>query len=161
MNSIRKLNRSSEALQAYEATIGYPERDRYLAGGYKDSFSDRAQFRIGRVHYDDNRYNDARFVFEEFIQNRTQSPRLAAAYIYLAAISQKRDENKQAAYFYEQAETLLKDNPIQMAMFIEEAGTPRSLPRHRFRDSDAVPQRTPKTAFHKIQLILTDASTSL
>ncbi len=119
----RKLNRSNEAVEAYEATIGYPERDRYLAGGYKDSFSDRAQFRIGRVHYDDDRYEDARFVFEEFIQNRTRSPRLAAAYIYLATISEKRGENKQAAYFYEQAETLLKDNPIQMAMLIEEAGT--------------------------------------
>ena len=119
----RKLNRSNEAVEAYQTTVAYPERDRYLAGGYKDSFSDRAQFRIGRVHYDDNRYDDARFVFEEFIQNRARSPRLAAAYIYLAAISEKRDENKQAAYFYEQAETLLKDDPIQMAMFIEEADT--------------------------------------
>ena len=117
----RTLNRYNEALQAYEATIGYPERDRYLAGGYKDSFSDRAQFRIGRVHYDDDRYDDARFVFEEFIQNRARSPRLAAAYVYLASISEKRAENRQAIYFYEQAETLLKDNPIQMAMFIEEA----------------------------------------
>ena len=119
----RKLNRSNEAVQAYKTTVGYPERDRYLAGGYKDSFSDRAQFRIGRVHYDDNRYDDARFVFEEFIQNRARSPRLAAAYIYLAAISEKRNENKQAVYFYEQAETLLKDDPIQMATFIEEADT--------------------------------------
>ena len=119
----RKLNRSEEAVQAYKTTVSYPERARYLAGGYKDSFSDRAQFRIGRVHYDDARYNDARFVFEEFIQNRARSPRLAAAYIYLAAVSEKRAENKQAAHFYEQAETLLKDNPIQMAMFIEEAGT--------------------------------------
>ena len=119
----RKLNRSKEAVEAYKTTVGYPERDRYLAHGYKDSYSDRAQFRIGRVHYSDDRYDDARFVFEEFIQTRGRSPRLAAAYIYLAAISEKRGENKQAAHFYEQAETLLKDNPIQMAMFIEEAGT--------------------------------------
>ncbi len=131
----RKLNRYNEALQAYEATIGYPERDRYLAGGYKDSFSDRAQFRIGRVHYDDDRYDDARFVFEEFIQNRTRSPRLAAAYIYLASISEKRAENRQAIYFYEQAGTLLKDNPIQMAMFIEEAS---ALGHFHATDAEAV-----------------------
>ena len=87
----RKLHRYNEALQAYETTIGYPERDRYLAGGYKDSFADRAQFRIGRVHYDDRRYNEARFAFEEFIQNRTQSPRLAAAYVYLATICEKSE----------------------------------------------------------------------
>ena len=119
----RKLNRSGEALQAYKTTIGYPERDRYLAGGHKDSFSDRAQFRIGRVHYDDGRYNEARFAFEEFIQNRTESPRVAAAYIYLAAINEKHDEKAQAAYFYKRAEETLKDNPVQMASLIEEAST--------------------------------------
>ena len=117
----RKLNRYNEALQAYETTIGYPERDRYLAGGYRDSFADRAQFRIGRVHYDDRRYNEARFAFEEFIQNRTQSPRLAAAYIYLAAICENRNENAQAAYYYKRAENLLTDNPMQMTTLIEEA----------------------------------------
>ena len=120
----RKLHRYNEALQAYETTIGYPERDRYLAGGaggYKDSFADKAQFRIGRVHYDDNRYDEARFVFEEFIQNRTRSPRLAAAYIYLAAINEEQAENRQAIEFYKKTETLIKDDPVQMAMLIEEA----------------------------------------
>ena len=117
----RGLHRYNEALQAYETTIGYPERDRYIAGGYKDSFADRAQFRIGRVHYEDRRYNEARFAFEEFIQNRTQSPRLAAAYIYLAAICENRNENAQAAYYYKRAENLLTDNPVQMTTLIEEA----------------------------------------
>ena len=117
----RKLNRSNEALQAYKTTIGYPERDRYLAGGYKDSFADRAQFRIGRVHYDDNRYDEARAVFEEFIQNRGQSPRLAAAHVYLAAISEKRAENRLAIEYYKNTETLLRNDPVQMTMLIEEA----------------------------------------
>ena len=117
----RSLHRYNEALQAYETTIGYPERDRYLAGGYKDSFADRAQFRIGRVHYDDRRYSEARFTFEEFIQNRTQSPRLAAAYIYLAAVCENQGEPAQAAYFYERVEELITDNPMQMTTLIEEA----------------------------------------
>ena len=132
----RELHRYNEALQAYETTIGYPERDRYLAGGYKDSFADRAQFRIGRVHYDDRRYNEARFAFEEFIQSRTQSPRLAAAYVYLAAICENQGENAQAAYFYERAESLLTDNTMQMTMLIEEASTLGNLPVST--DSDAV-----------------------
>ena len=119
----RELHRYNEALQAYETTIGYPERDRYLAGGYKDSFADRAQFRIGRVHYDDNRYDEARFVFQTFIQNRERSPRRAAAYIYLAAISEERAENAQAVDYYKKAEILLKDDPVQMRMLIEEAST--------------------------------------
>ena len=132
----RELHRYNEALQAYETTIGYPERDRYLAGGYKDSFADRAQFRIGRVHYDDRRYNEARFAFEEFIQNRTQSPRLAAAYVYLAAICENQGENAQAAYFYERAESQLTDNAIQMTMLIEEASALGKL--QVSADSDAV-----------------------
>ena len=133
----RKLNRSNEALQAYKTTIGYPERDRYLAGGYKDSFADRAQFRIGRVHYDDNRYDEARAVFEEFIQNRGQSPRLAAAHIYLAAISEKRAENRLAIEYYKNTETLLRNDPVQMTMLIEEAGMLGNL---QATDADAVIQ---------------------
>ena len=131
----RKLNRYSEALQAYKTTIGYPERDRYLAGGYKDSFADRAQFRIGRVHYDDGRYDKARFAFEEFIKSRTKSPRLAAAYIYLAAISENQRKIADAAEFYKKAETLLMDNPVQMSALIEEASTLGNL---QATDSDTV-----------------------
>ena len=129
------MNRYSEALQAYKTTIGYPERDRYLAGGYKDSFADRAQFRIGRVHYDDGRYDKARFAFEEFIKSRTESPRLAAAYIYLAAISENQRKIADAAEFYKKAETLLTDNPVQMAALIEEASTLGNL---QAADSDTV-----------------------
>lgn len=131
----RELHRYNEALQAYETTIGYPERDRYLAGGYKDSFADRAQFRIGRVHYDDNRYDEARFVFQTFIQNREQSPRRAAAYIYLAAISEERAQNSQAVKYYKKAETLIKDNPVQMTTLIDEASALGTL---QSTDPDAV-----------------------
>ena len=67
----RNLQRYDEAIEAYQTTIGYPEREIYLSGGYKDSYADRAQFRIGRVHYEDQRYTDARFAFEEFIKART------------------------------------------------------------------------------------------
>ena len=131
----RSLHRYNEALQAYETTIGYPERDRYLAGGYKDSFADRAQFRIGRVHYDDRRYNEARFAFEEFIQNRLQSPRLAAAYVYLAAINENQGQTAQASYYYERAEEHLTDNYIQMTMLIEEVSALGNL---QTTDPDAV-----------------------
>lgn len=118
----RKLQRYSEALQAYKTTIGYPERELYLPGGYKDSFADRAQFRIGRVHYEDQRYNDARFAFEEFIKNRKGSPRLAAAYIYLAAMHQVSGEKDTAADYYQKAENILKNSQIQIQMVIDEAG---------------------------------------
>ena len=119
----QKLQRFDEALQAYQTTISYPERELYLSGGYKDSYADRAQFRIGRVHFEDQRYTDARFAFEEFIKNRTRSPRLAAASIYLAVMHQESGEKDAAAEYYRKAEKMLTNNPIQMQMVIDEAGT--------------------------------------
>ena len=119
----RKLQRSNEAIQAYQTTISYPERELYLPGGYKDSFADRAQFRIGRVHFEDKRYSDARFAFEEFIKNRPGSPRLAAAHVFLAVMHHENSEKKSALNHYQKAEKLLKNSAIQMQMVIDEAGS--------------------------------------
>ena len=116
------LQRLDEALKAYETTIAYPERELYLSGGYKDSFADRAQFRIGRVHFEDQRFTDAQFAFEEFIKTRTDSPRLAAAYIYLAIMYQESNEKEKALNYFQQAEELAGNNLIQKRMIVEEAG---------------------------------------
>lgn len=118
----RKLQRYDEAVEAYQSTIGYPEREIYLSGGYKDSYADRAQFRIGRVHYEDQRYTDARFAFEEFIKTRTDSPRLAAALIYLAVMHQESGNKQQALDYYQQAEKIITNNHIQKQMVVDEAG---------------------------------------
>ena len=118
----RKLQRYDEAIEAYQTTIGYPEREIYLSGGYKDSYADKAQFRIGRVHYEDQRYSDARFAFEEFINTRTDSPRLAAALIYLALMHQQSGNKKQALDYYQQVEKIIANNHIQKQMLVDEVG---------------------------------------
>ena len=118
----RKLQRYDEAIKAYQTTIAYPEREIYLSGGYKDSYADRAQFLIGRVHFEDQRYSDARIAFEEFIKTRTDSPRLAAALIYLAVMHQQSGNDKQALEIYQQAEKIIKNNHIQKQMVVDEAG---------------------------------------
>lgn len=115
-----KLQRFDEALRAYKTTITYPERQLYLSGGYKDSFADRAQFRIGKVHFEDQRFSDARFAFEEFINNRDGSPRYAAAHIYLAVMYHDNGENGIAMDYYIKAENLVTNNTIQMQMVIDE-----------------------------------------
>ncbi len=119
----RKLQRSDEAIKAYQNTISYPERELYLPGGYKDSFADRAQFRIGRVHFEDKRFSDAHFAFEEFIKNRPGSPRFAAAHVFIAVMHHENGEKKSALKYYQKAETLLKNNTVQMQMVIDEAGS--------------------------------------
>lgn len=116
----RKLHRYDEALNAYKITTSYPERELYLSEGYKDSYADRALFRIGRVYYEDKRISESRNAFEEFIKNRPESPRLAAAHIYLAVINQKNGETKVSIVHYRTAEKLLTENTIQMQMVIDE-----------------------------------------
>ena len=117
----RSLHQYDKALKAYQTTIAYPERDQYLANGYKDSFADRAQFRIGRVHYEDRRYDDAVSAFNEFIASRSHSPRLAAAYVYLAHISEDRGFRDEAFETYKQARSLIIESSIQAKMVSDEA----------------------------------------
>ena len=119
----RTLQRYDEALQAYQTTITYPERDSYLAEGYKDSFADRARFRIGRIHYEDGRYNDARLTFEEFINGRPRSPRLAAAHVYVALTNQKQGNQSRASQAYDRAIQLIDNSQIQAEMVINEASS--------------------------------------
>ena len=119
----RRLERYDEALRAYQTTIGYPERELYLPGGYNDSFADRAQFRIGRVHYEDQRYADARYAFEGFIKNRPNSPRFAAAHIYLGVMYQESNDIEKAIEYYRKAEKVLVDNQVQIQMVLDEAGS--------------------------------------
>lgn len=119
----RRLQRYEEALRAYKTTIGYPERELYLPGGYNDSFADRAQFRIGRVHYEDQRYADARYAFEGFIKNRPNSPRFAAANIYLGVMYQESNNIEKAIEYFRKAEKALVDNHVLIQIVLDEAGT--------------------------------------
>ncbi len=116
----RFLQRYDEALKAYENTVAYPERDSYLAEGYNDSFADRARFRIGRVHYEKGQHQNARSAFEAFIENRTQSPRLAAAHVYLARMKHESGNLSHASKAYAEAMKLVGDSQIQAEMVVNE-----------------------------------------
>ena len=117
----RTLDQYDEAVKAYQTTIGYPKQAQYLAQGYKDSFADQAQFRIGRVHYENQRYDAAFTTFQEFIVSQPYSPRLAAAYAFLGDISHKRGDSKNALNAYDNATRLLEGSPIQSTMMLDEA----------------------------------------
>ena len=117
----RSLDQYDEAVKAYQTTIAYPKQTQHLAQGYKDSFADQAQFRIGHVHYENQRYDTAFATFQEFITNRPHSPRLAAAYAFLGDISHKRGDSKAALKAYDDAIRLLEGSPIQSRMMVDEA----------------------------------------
>ena len=117
----RTLDQYDEAVKAYKTTIAYPKQAQYLAQGYKDSFADQAQFRIGHVHYENQRYDAAFVTFQEFIASQSYSPRLAAAYAFLGDISHKRGDSKTALNAYDNAIRLLEGSPIQSTMMLDEA----------------------------------------
>ncbi len=117
----RTLDQYDEAVKAYKTTIAYPKQAQYLAQGYKDSFADQARFRIGHVHYENQRYDAAFTTFQEFIASRPYSPRLAAAYAFLGDISHKRGDSKNALDAYDNAMRLLEGSPIQSTMMLDEA----------------------------------------
>ena len=118
----RSLDKFDQALRAYQTTIAFPERVQYLADGYTDSFADRAHFRIGRVHHQDRRFEQAQATFKEFMKSRPNSPRLAAAYTYLAFISQNQGNYHEAIQAYDQAIQLVKnESPVQAEMIVDEA----------------------------------------
>ena len=117
----RTLDQYDEAVKAYQTTIAYPKQAQYLAQGYRDSFADQAQFRIGHVHYENQRYDTAFAIFQEFVASQPYSPRLAAAYAFLGDISHKRGDSKNALAAYDSAIRLLEGSPIQSKMMLDEA----------------------------------------
>lgn len=117
----RTLDQYDDAVKAYQTTIAYPKQTHYLAQGYRDSFADQAQFRIGRVHYENQRFDTAFAIFQEFIASQLYSPRLAAAYAFLGDISHKRGDSKNALNAYDNAMRLLEGSPIQSEMMLDEA----------------------------------------
>ena len=118
----RALDKFDQALRAYKTTITFPERVQYLADGYTDSFADRAHFRIGRVHHQDQRFGQAQATFKEFMERRPNSPRLAAAYTYLAFILQNQGNYAEAVQAYNKAIQLVKnESSVQAEMIVNEA----------------------------------------
>lgn len=117
----RTLDQYDEAVKAYQITIAYPKQTQHLAQGYKDSLADQAQFRIGHVHYENQRYDAAFATFQEFVASQPYSPRLAAAYAFLGDISHKRGDSKNALAAYDSAIHLLEGSPIQSQMMLDEA----------------------------------------
>ena len=117
----RALDQYDAAVKAYQTTIAYPKQTHYLAQGYRDSFADQALFRIGRVHYENQRFDTAFTIFQEFIASQPYSPRLAAAYAFLGNISHKRGDSQNALNAYDNAMRLLEGSPIQSEMMLDEA----------------------------------------
>ena len=138
------LDQYDEAVKAYQTTIAYPKQTQHLVQGYKDSFADQAQFRIGHVHYENQRFDAAFATFQEFITNHPYSPRLAAAYAFLGDISHKRGDSKAALDAYDNTLRLLKGSPIQSRMMIDEAyelGFQESAPSAVLRHLNELHQR--------------------
>jgi tetratricopeptide (TPR) repeat protein len=118
----RSLNKYQAAIAAYQEIIAYPERNWYSGDGCIDSFADAAQFHIGVVNYENLRdYKTALLTFQKFIHDRPNSPRLAAAYVFIGLISEEQKNYQLAADSFEKAiDLVLNSNSVQASNLVNE-----------------------------------------
>lgn len=111
-----------KAISAYENVLSTPSRTHYIGNGYTDSFADQAQFRIGRVLYQNlQQLNSAEETFNKFVKKRPDSPRLAAAYVFLGLINNEQKKyNKAVTNLQKAIDLIIKDGSIQSEMIINE-----------------------------------------
>jgi len=120
------VGKYKEAIAAYENVLKCPSRTHYNIGnGYTDSFADRAQFRIGRILYQNLRdFNSAEKAFNAFVEEHLDSPRLAAAYVFLSLISEEQKEYvKTVKYLQKAIDLILSNGSIQSEMIVNEIPT--------------------------------------
>jgi len=111
-----------EAISAYENVLKSPSKTNYIGNGYVDSFDDRAQFQIGKIYYQKlGDLNSSKNVFNYFVKERHDSPRLGAAYVFLALISEEQKEyDKSGQYLQKAIDLLLNNGSIQSEMIANE-----------------------------------------
>jgi len=118
----RSQSKYQAAIKAYQEIIAYPERNWYSGDGFVDSFADAAQFHIGVVNYENLRnHKTALLTFQQFTHDRPNSPRLAAAYVFIGLISEEQKNYKQAADFFEKAiDLVVNSNSVQASNLVNE-----------------------------------------
>ncbi len=117
----RHLQQFDMALSAYRLTVTHLEQEQYLGGGFKDSFADQAQFRIASIFYQQGNFQAALVSFQDFLLNRSESPRLAAAYAYIGLIYQQSGQKQKAfTAFQKSIDAIQTHGRIQAIMVVQE-----------------------------------------
>jgi len=118
----RSQSKYQDAIETYQEIIAYPERNWYSGDGYIDSFADAAQFHIGVVNYENLRdHKSALLTFQQFIHDRPDSPRLAAAYVFIGLINEEQEIYQLAADSFEKAiDLVVNSNSVQASNLVNE-----------------------------------------
>lgn len=117
----RHLQQFDMALSAYRLTVVHLEQEQYLGGGFKDSFADQAQFRIASILYKQANFQAALVDFQNFLLNRSESPRLAAACAYMGLIYQQSGQKQKAFTVFQKAiDAIQTHGCIQAMMVVQE-----------------------------------------
>lgn len=86
-----------EAIAAFESALRVPQLSVYVGDGCEDSTADAAAFRVARVRFENQ--NDPQRALETlnaFLQERPNSPRRAAAYLYMSRIYETLNQRERA-----------------------------------------------------------------
>ncbi len=88
------LKKNEEALKKYTGFISdFP----------KSAFADEATFKIGLIHFEENKFPEASEIFENILKNYPQSEKIGMSNYYLGEISLFQSEYSKALVFYQEA----------------------------------------------------------
>jgi len=104
-----------EAIVAFENALRVPQLSVYLGDGCEDSTADAAAFRVARVRFEDqNDPEKALQALEEFLRTRPNSPRRAAAYLYMSRIYETLNQRERAIDALLRAKSTAESTPIHV-----------------------------------------------
>ncbi len=115
MGEVYRAKKSpSEAIRAFQLALQVSSRSVVLGDGQVDSTADLAAFRIARVMFEDQaECLDCVEALRDFVRNREQSPRLAAAWLYLSRVYEELGDLDNATDATRMALAHVESNPIQ------------------------------------------------
>ncbi|MCD4796196.1 MAG: tetratricopeptide repeat protein [Candidatus Cloacimonetes bacterium] len=88
------LKKNEKALDKYTG---------FISAFPKSKFADETFFKIGLIHFEDNKFPEASGVFENIIKNYPQSEKIGMSNYYLGEISLFQSEYSQALLYYKEA----------------------------------------------------------
>ena len=141
----RHLQQFDLAVPAYQLTAKHIEQELYLGDGFQDSFADQAEFRIAAIYYQQKDWHSALNAFQDFLRNRPNSPRLAAACTYLGLIYQSTKQKSKAIAAWQRAIDVIQiQGPIQSQMVMKELKSTESMEKIRLSNQvirdNAIPE---------------------
>jgi tetratricopeptide (TPR) repeat protein len=104
-----------DAIVAFESALRAPQLSIYLGDGCEDSTADAAAFRVARVRFENqDEPQKALEALDAFFRTRPNSPRRAAAYLYMSRIYETLNQRERAIDALLRAKSTAESSPVNV-----------------------------------------------